>query len=141
MVLAFLTCLIWPKIQALISSMQNFLASSGGFGVFIYTFLERILIPTGLHHFIYGPFAFGPAVVPEGIGVYWIQHVSEFANSTEPLKTLFPAGAFALHGNSKVFGAPGLALAIYFCANKENREKMAALLIPATLTSILVLYL
>ena len=138
LVLAFLTCLIWPKIQALISSMQNFLASSGGFGVFIYTFLERILIPTGLHHFIYGPFAFGPAVVPEGIGVYWISHVQEFSNMVEPLKQLFPEGGFALYGNSKVFGAPGLALAIYFCANKENREKMAALLIPATLTSILV---
>lgn len=138
LVFAFITCLIWPKIQLAISSMQTFLASSGGVGVFIYTFLERALIPTGLHHFIYGPFIYGPAVVPNGIEPYWIQHVAEFANSTEPLKTLFPAGAFALHGNSKVFGAPGLALAIYFCANKENREKMAALLIPATLTSILV---
>ena len=138
LVLAFLTCLIWPKIQALISSMQNFLASSGGFGVFIYTFLERILIPTGLHHFIYGPFIFGPAVVPEGISAFWMQNVSEFSNMVEPLKQLFPEGAFALHGNSKVFGAPGLALAIYFCSNKENRERMAALLIPVTLTSILV---
>ena len=138
LVLAFLTCLIWPKIQALIASMQNFLANAGGAGVFIYTFLERILIPTGLHHFIYGPFIYGPAVVPEGIEPYWISHVSEFSNMVEPLKQLFPEGGFALHGNSKVFGAPGLALAIYFCADKENRERMAALLIPVTLTSILV---
>ena len=138
LVLAFLTCLIWPKIQALIASMQSFLASAGGAGVFIYTFLERILIPTGLHHFIYGPFIYGPAVVPEGIEPYWIKHVAEFSNMVEPLKQLFPEGGFALHGNSKVFGAPGLALAIYFCANKENRERMAALLIPVTLTSILV---
>ena len=43
-----------------------------------------------------------------------------------------------MHGNSKVFGAPGLALAIYFCADKENRTKMASLLIPVTLTSVLV---
>ena len=138
LILALLTCLIWPKIQSLINSMQGFLASSGGVGVFIYTFLERILIPTGLHHFIYGPFALGPAVVPEGIGVYWISHVQEFSNMVEPLKQLFPEGGFALYGNSKVFGAPGLALAIYFCSDKENRTKMAALLIPVTLTSILV---
>ena len=138
LILAFATCLIWPKIQLAISSMQTFLASSGGVGVFIYTFLERILIPTGLHHFIYGPFAFGPTVVPEGIGVYWISHVQEFSNMVEPLKQLFPEGGFALYGNSKVFGAPGLALAIYFCSDKENRTKMAALLIPVTLTSILV---
>lgn len=42
LVFAFLTCLIWPKIQLAISSMQTFLASSGGVGVFIYTFLESI---------------------------------------------------------------------------------------------------
>ena len=118
--------------------MQGFLASSGGLGVFIYTFLERILIPTGLHPFIYAPFIYGPAVVPEGIEPYWMAHVSEFSNMVEPLKQIFPQGAFALHGNSKVFGAPGLALAIYFCSDKENRTKMAALLIPVTLTSILV---
>lgn len=137
-ILAFATCLIWPKIQALINSMQGFLVSSGGIGVFIYTLLERLLIPTGLHHFIYGPFIYGPTVVPGGIESFWAQHVGEFSNMVEPLKEIFPAGAFALHGNSKVFGAPGLALAMYFCSNKENRSKMAALLIPATLTSILV---
>lgn len=135
---ALLTCLIWPKIQSLINSMQGFLASSGGVGVFIYTFLERLLIPTGLHHFIYGPFIYGPAVVPGGIESYWASHVSDFSNMIEPLKQIFPQGAFALHGQSKVFGAPGLALAIYFCSDKENRKKMAALLIPVTLTSILV---
>ena len=37
LILALLTCLIWPKIQSLINSMQGFLASSGGVGVFIYT--------------------------------------------------------------------------------------------------------
>ena len=136
--LAFITCLIWPKIQYGINHMQNFLAHSGGLGVFIYTFLERILIPTGLHHFIYGPFKFGPAVVPEGINVYWINHVQEFSNMVEPLKQLFPEGGFALYGNTKVFGVPGAALAMYFCADKQNREKIAALLIPATLTSMLV---
>ena len=138
LVFAFLTCLIWPKIQLAISSMQTFLASSGGVGVFIYTFLERALIPTGLHHFIYGPFIFGPAVVPNGIEPYWIQHVAGLQTQQSLSKLFSQQEAFALHGNSKVFGAPGLALAIYFCANKENREKMAALLIPATLTSILV---
>ena len=138
LILAFATCLIWPKIQALINSMQGFLASAGGLGVFIYTFLERLLIPTGLHHFIYGPFIFGPAAVPEGVQPYWIEHVAEFSNMVEPLKQIFPQGGFALHGNSKVFGAPGLALAIYFCADKENRTKMASLLIPVTLTSVLV---
>ena len=52
-----------------IESLQAFLRSAGALGVWVYTFLERILIPTGLHHFVYGPFIFGPAAVEGGIQV------------------------------------------------------------------------
>ena len=135
---AWLTLLGWPKIQMGIESLQAFLRTAGATGVWIYTFLERILIPTGLHHFIYGPFIFGPAAVEGGIQVYWAQHLQAFSNSSEPLKVLFPEGGFALHGNSKVFGSVGIALALYFTAAPENRVKVAGLLIPATLTAVLV---
>lgn len=101
---AYLFCLIWPQFQAGIASLQYFLTSAGVFGVWLYTFLERILIPTGLHHFIYIPFIFGPAVVDGGIQAYWLQHIQEFAQSTKPLIELFPQGGFALHGMSKIFG-------------------------------------
>ncbi|MDU2937861.1 MAG: alpha-glucoside-specific PTS transporter subunit IIBC [Enterobacteriaceae bacterium] len=135
---AWITLLCWPKVQIAIQSMQTFLSGAGALGVWIYTFLERILIPTGLHHFVYGPFVFGPAVVEGGLQPYWIQHLHEFSQSTQPLKDLFPAGGFSMHGNSKVFGAPGVALAIYSTAAPQNRAKVAGLLIPATLTAILV---
>lgn len=135
---AWLTLLGWPKVQMGIESLQAFLRSAGALGVWVYTFLERILIPTGLHHFVYGPFIFGPAAVEGGIQVYWAQHLQEFSQSTESLKTLFPEGGFALHGNSKIFGSLGIALALYFTASPENRVKVAGLLIPATLTAVLV---
>ena len=135
---AWLTLLGWPKVQMGIESLQAFLRSAGALGVWVYTFLERILIPTGLHHFVYGPFIFGPAAVEGGIQVYWAQHLQEFSQSTVPLKTLFPEGGFALHGNSKVFGSVGIALAIWYTASPENRVKVAGLLVPATLTAVLV---
>ena len=135
---AWLTLLGWPKVQMGIESLQTFLRGAGALGVWVYTFLERILIPTGLHHFVYGPFIFGPAAVEGGIQVYWAEHLQAFSQSTEPLKTLFPEGGFALHGNSKVFGSVGIALALYFTAAPENRVKVAGLLIPATLTAMLV---
>ncbi|WP_222889203.1 alpha-glucoside-specific PTS transporter subunit IIBC [Enterobacter sp. C2] len=135
---AWLTLLGWPKVQLGIESLQAFLRSAGALGVWVYTFLERILIPTGLHHFVYGPFIFGPAAVEGGIQVYWAQHLQEFSQSTLPLKTLFPEGGFALHGNSKVFGSVGIALALWYTASPENRVKVAGLLIPATLTAMLV---
>ncbi len=135
---AWLTLLGWPKVQMGIESLQAFLRSAGALGVWVYTFLERILIPTGLHHFVYGPFIFGPAAVEGGIQVYWAQHLQEFSQSTLPLKTLFPEGGFALHGNSKVFGSVGIAFAIWYTASPENRVKVAGLLVPATLTAVLV---
>ncbi|MCR9003329.1 alpha-glucoside-specific PTS transporter subunit IIBC [Rahnella perminowiae] len=135
---AWMTLLVWPKVQTGILSMQHFMLVSGSLGVWVYTFLERILIPTGLHHFVYGPFVFGPAAVEGGIQVYWAEHLQAFSQSTEPLKTLFPQGGFALHGNSKVFGSVGIAMAIYATAAPENRVKVAGLLIPAALTAVLV---
>ena len=50
---------------------------------------------------------------------------------------MFPQGGFALHGSAKVFGLPGAALAMYYCAKSEKRKKVATLLIPATITAVL----
>ena len=133
---ALILCFIWPKVQIGIGSMQGFLKTSGVLGVWVYTFLERILIPTGLHHFIYTPFIFGPAVVNDGIAAYWPAHIKEFSTTAHTLKEMFPQGGFALHGLSKVFGCPGIALAMYATAKPEKKKIAAGLLIPATLTAV-----
>ena len=134
---AFLFCLVWPAVQHAIMQFQDFLKTSGLVGVWAYTFSERILLPAGAHHFIYLPFIFGPAVCDGGIQAYWLQHLNDFAVSGQRLRDLFPEGGFALHGNSKIFGLPGAALAIYMCARPEKKKKTAALLIPATITAML----
>jgi len=134
--LAFVTCLVWPKIQLGISGLQGFMKSSGVIGVWIYCFLQRILIPTGLHHFIYIPFQYGPAAVAGGLEPYWLKHLSEFATSTAPIKSLAPAMGFELFGNEKVFGIPAICYAFYVTAKKSRKKQTAALLIPAGLTSI-----
>ncbi|MDO5089698.1 MAG: alpha-glucoside-specific PTS transporter subunit IIBC, partial [Leptotrichiaceae bacterium] len=134
---ALITVIVWPKVQLGIAALQGLLVASGVVGVWIYTFLERILIPTGLHHFIYGPFIFGPAVVENGITAYWTQHIQQFSSSMEPLKVLFPQGGFALHGNSKIFGCTGIALALYVTAKPSKKKIVAGLLIPAVLTAVI----
>lgn len=132
---AYIFCVVWPQVQLAIASLQGFLTSAGVFGVWLYTFLERFLIPTGLHHFIYLPFIFGPAIVDNGIQPYWLEHIRQFAQSTQPLIELFPQGGFALHGMSKVFGCPGIALAMYYTAKPERRKKIAALVVPASIVA------
>lgn len=56
--MAFLFALGWPKIQEAMLFLQDFFKSSGTIGVGLYAFSEKILLPTGLHHFIYAPFEF-----------------------------------------------------------------------------------
>lgn len=133
---AFLTCLVWPKIQLGITSMQTFIVHSGLVGVWIYTFLNRILIPTGLHHLVYIPFQFGPAVVEGGLQPYWLKHLAEFAQSSKPLSVLAPQLGFQLYGNEKVFLVPAICYAFYSTAKKNKKKQTSALLIPAALTSV-----
>ena len=135
--MALLFCVVWPAVQHAIEQFQFFLKTSGIVGVWAYTFSEKMLLPAGLHHFIYLPFIFGPAVVDGGIQAYWLGHINDFMVSGKSLAELFPEGGFALHGSGKVFGLPGAALAIYMCAKPEKRKKTAALLIPATITAVL----
>jgi phosphotransferase system glucose/maltose/N-acetylglucosamine-specific IIC component len=45
----FGSCFFWPPVQNVISALTDLIATSGNFGLFLYGFLERFLIPTGLH--------------------------------------------------------------------------------------------
>lgn len=134
--MAFGCALVWPKIQMMISSLQSFLAESGIFGVGVYSFLNRALIPTGMHHFVYSPFQYDNIVVDGGLTTYWIKHLEEFASSGQPLIDIFPQGGFMLYGMTKVFGAIGISIAFYLTSKQEKRKKVMGLLIPATLTAV-----
>ena len=119
---AFLVAFVWPYVQQGIGSLQGFISQAGYVGVWLFHFLERVLIPTGLHHFIYTPFEFGPAAVNEGLKPYWIANLNDFATSTAALKDLYPYG-FLLHGNIKMFGCLGIALAMYSSHRKKTGKK------------------
>lgn len=128
---------IWPMVQNAISSLQTYLASSGVFGIWSYVFLERLLIPTGLHHFVYQPFAYGPAIVEGGTTAYWLENLNEFASSTASMREIFPEAGFTFHNYSKIFAPLGIAAALYATANPEKKKKTLALIVPITLTAVL----
>lgn len=104
---------MWPTIQSGIESLQHFIIASGYIGVWLYHFLERVLIPTGLHHFVYAPIEVGPVVAKDGLKAEWFRHLNQFAESSKPLKDQFHYG-FMLQGNGKVFGAIGIAFSNVF---------------------------
>lgn len=135
--IAFAFMVVWPQFQILIRSLQTFFVSSGNLGIWVYSFLEKILIPTGMHHFIYSPFAYDNAIVDGGTAAYWAMHLQDFATSAKTLKEMYPVG-FSLSGMSKVFGTIGITAAFYKTARPEKRKAVAGLMIPVALTAALV---
>ncbi|MGX7446686.1 alpha-glucoside-specific PTS transporter subunit IIBC [Dolosigranulum pigrum] len=135
--LAYLTAVIWPPIQGVIASLQGVMASSGTVGVGIYVFLEKILIPTGLHHFIYQPFEFGPAIVEGGLQRYWFENLPEIAAHTGTLRSIIPAGGFLFQNAAKLFYPVGIGAAFLATSKPEKRRTVMALIVPTALTAML----
>lgn len=133
---ALLSCLIWPHIQNGMQMFQSFVMNTGALGVWVFIFLERLLIPFGLHHLLYSPFYYDNLVCPGGIYAYWATQLPEIAASSASLKSLCPEASFTATGFSKIFGCPGIALAFYATAKPEKKKQLLGLLIPITLTAI-----
>lgn len=118
-------------------AFQGFVKGAGAVGIWVFIFLERALIPFGLHHILYSPFYYDNAVVPGGLYSYWATRLPEMAASTASLKSLVPEAGFTATGFSKIFGCPGIAAAFYMTAKPEKKKQALALLLPMTLTAIL----
>jgi len=139
-ILAILFTYIWPFFQMGISNLGELINQSGNFGIFLYGLLERLLIPTGLHHLVYTPFLYtelgGVAEVAgevfEGArNIYF----AEIANPNGGL--LATSVIWDARGISKMFGLIGACLAMYHTAKPENKAKAKAILIPAAVTSFI----
>lgn len=133
---AVVCCFVWPHVQDGITALQGFLMSTGLVGVWVFTFLERVLIPFGLHHLLYSPLFYDNVAVHGGIYTAFANALPQIAASTESLGDLAPWARFTCTGWSKIFGCTGIALAFYNTAKPEKRTELAGLLIPITLTAI-----
>ena len=137
-VLGFGACFVWPPVQKAIAALTGFLAASGNIGLFLYGFLERLLIPTGLHHLVYMPFQFSPlggSLMVDGVtytGAYVVM-MTEYN-----LGLPFSDGIVWMYtGFTKTFGYFGIAAAFIFCARRGSRRKTAAQLLPLAFTASL----
>ena len=139
-ILAVLLTFIWPPIQHVIMGLGNFIQASGNFGIFLYGFLERILIPTGLHHLIYTPFLYSSIGGVQEIGGQVVEGARNiyFAEMADPaIKVLSKSVIYDARGLSKMFGLLGAALAMYRTTPKERRGEARAILLPAAITSLI----
>lgn len=137
-VLAVLLTYVWPFAQAGINALGAFINGAGNFGIFVYGTLERLLIPTGLHHLVYTPFLYtslggtatiGGQVLEGARNIYY----AEIAD--ESIKVLSQSVIWDARGISKMFGLIGACLAMYHTARPENRPKIKAMLVASAVTS------
>lgn len=141
-VVGILMFFIWPVVQQGIYAVGDLVMKSGYAGTWVYGFMERLLIPFGLHHVFYLPFwqtAVGGTMEVGGVMVEGAQNIF-FAQLADPSTTEFSVEATRFMSGKfplMIFGLPGAALAMYQTAKPENRKKVGGLLFSAALTSML----
>ena len=130
--LALIFSVVWPSVQEAINFIGNTIINLGGAGTFLYGFLNRLLIPFGLHHILNNMvyFVFGTFTTPTGEVVHG--DLTRFF-AGDPTAGIFMAGGFPIF----MFGLPAVALAMYRTAKPENRPKIAGALASMALTSFL----
>ncbi len=131
-VLGIMLSFIWPPIQNGIDAFSEFASTSNTtLAVGLYGFVERLLIPFGLHHIWNVPFFFelGSYTTADGEVVRGV--LNRFFAGDRQAGIL--AGGFVF----KMFGLPAAALAIYHTAKPENKVKTGSIMLSAALTSFL----
>ncbi|MCD5324734.1 MULTISPECIES: PTS transporter subunit EIIC [Pontibacillus] len=138
--LAMAMMVVWPPIQGGINAVANVIANGATNPLYIglYGFLERALIPTGLHHIWYAPFlwtSLGGTTEVAGQMVSGDQYIflAQIAEGVEVTAGRFMAGKFPVI----MFGLLGAALAMYRQADKDNRPVVKGMLIAAAGTAFL----
>ncbi|MCT4595423.1 MAG: N-acetylglucosamine-specific PTS transporter subunit IIBC [Anaeromicrobium sp.] len=118
---------IWPPVQVAIDSVANWIIGAGAPGYFVFGTVNRLLIPTGLHHILNS--------------IVWFVF-GEFNGATGDLGRFFAgdktAGVF-MTGFFPVmmFGLPAAALAMYTTAKRENKKLVGGALASVAFTAFL----
>jgi PTS system N-acetylglucosamine-specific IIC component len=121
---SFVMLFVWPTVYGALVAFGTSVLNMGAIGAGIYGFLNRLLIPFGLHHALNSVFWFDVAGIND-LGNFWAG-TGELGVTGQYMAGFFPV---------MMFGLPAGALAMYHTA-KENKKKVAAgLLVAAALSS------
>jgi glucose PTS system EIICB or EIICBA component len=130
--LGALLSVVWPPVQHGIDVFSHWAAiSDPRTAATVYGFIERLLIPFGLHHIWNVPFFFEIGSFTDATGKVVHGDINRFF-AGDPTAGIL-AGAFLF----KMFGLPAAAIAMWHEARPENKAKAGGILISAALTSFL----
>ncbi|WP_077624750.1 N-acetylglucosamine-specific PTS transporter subunit IIBC [Sediminibacillus massiliensis] len=125
--------IVWPPVQAGINALGEWILGAGAMGVGVYGFLNRLLIPIGLHHVINTLvwFDFG-TFTPPGAEEAVRGEINRFL-AEDPSAGTFLAGFFPI----MMFGLPAACLAMYAAAKKHRKAAVGGMLFSIGLTAFL----
>ncbi|SFB00418.1 PTS system N-acetylglucosamine-specific IIB component, Glc family (TC 4.A.1.1.7)/PTS system N-acetylglucosamine-specific IIC component, Glc family (TC 4.A.1.1.7) [Lentibacillus halodurans] len=126
-----ISVLLWPYAQSAIDSLAQGLVGLGAAGIFIFGFLNRFLLPFGLHHVLNTYIYFGLGSYETAGGEVVTGEITRFLNG-DPTAGYFLGGFFVV----MIFGIPAIALAITRAAYKKKKEETKALMSSGSLTSV-----
>ncbi|WP_435541298.1 PTS transporter subunit EIIC, partial [Azospirillum sp. ST 5-10] len=117
---------VWPPVQQGIDVFSHWAAESDPrLAATIYGFVERLLIPFGLHHIWNVPFFFEIGSFTDAAGKVVHGDINRFF-AGDPTSGIL-AGAFLF----KMFGLPAAAIAIWHEARPDQRVKVGGMMISA----------
>ena len=138
---ALISYYVWPYFDFIISLFGKSIEVTGIFGPFIYGFLNRLLIPTGLHHIlnqlvrftnIGGSTTINGEVVTGALNIYNATLVNNSPVDVVRLGTRFVGQG---HMIIAMFGLPAAALAIIKTSFPENKKYIKSLMLAAIAAS------
>ncbi|TCZ75353.1 PTS sugar transporter [Paenibacillus albiflavus] len=121
---------IWPTVQEWIRQLGLTIMSAGGAGVFTYGFLNRLLIPTGLHHILNSIAWYQIGEYTEATGKIVHGDMTRFF-AGDASAGRFMTGFFPI----MMFGLPAAALAMIKFVHKKQKKVISSILLSAGLTS------
>ena len=124
---------VWPPIGGAIKAFSQWAAvSDPRTAATVYGFVERLLIPFGLHHIWNVPFFFeAGSFLDPTTGKVVHGDINRFF-AGDPTAGIL-SGAFLF----KMFGLPAAAIAIWHCAKPEKKVAVGGMMVSAALTSFL----
>ena len=118
---------VWPVIFGALVAIGDAIVSLDAVGAGIYAFLNRLLIPTGLHHALNNVFWFDTIGLGD-LTKFWAGMTAEDAGWS---LGMYMSGFFPC----MMFGIPAAALAMYHTAKPEKKKVAMGILMSAAIAS------
>ncbi|GAB2025585.1 hypothetical protein OfM1_16570 [Lactovum odontotermitis] len=138
--LAIVITYIWPLINSGVNILVSGMAKTGPFGFFGYGFLNRMLLPVGMHHLLWMPLHYTPMGGTAEVaghtvsGAYniWLAQLGNIDSVTQ----MNPAIGFLTNFGPLAFPI-AIAAAFIKTARPENKTKVKAILFPTVILAAL----